>query len=185
MPTGEVLLPISMAARIECRIWMTLAAEVSVVQCDNLLTESDPSKLQFTILPPGPRGIRADVKKHWDNPALQRLLKVFDGVPYESAFNFQEMTTIALEDGRWLGVGRTFLGSPGFTVSTDRGWIVVGREIPGETRNAGLVFGKPRILVDVDDTGEINLKTGISMPQFCERDRARSINPHNCKQYHR
>ncbi len=233
MPTGDVLLPVSMAARFNCRIWISLAAEVSVVRCDNLLTESDPAKLQFTLLPPGPRGIRADVQKHWNNPALQRLLKVSDGVPYETAFNFQEMTTVALDDGRWLGVGRTFLGSPGFTVSTDRGqtwspvdplcyepggapikhpmtmcpiaktsdgriillftnndgsergaqhvwdgdgrtrnpqWFVVGRQIPSETRNAGLVFGKPRILVDVDDTGEINLKTGISMPQFFERD---------------
>jgi len=233
MPTGEVILPISMATRLECRIWITLAAEVSAVRCDNLLTENDPSKLQFTILPPGPRGIRADVQKHWNNPSLQRLLRLCDGVPYETAYNFQEMTTVALEDGRWLGVGRTFLGSPGFTVSTDRGqtwsavdplcyapggepikhpmtmcpiakttdgrivllftnndgsqrgaqhvwdgdgrtrnpqWIVVGRQIPGESRNAGLVFGQPRILVDVDDTGEINLKTGISMPQFFERD---------------
>lgn len=35
--------------------------------------------------------------------------------------------------------------------------------------NAGLVFGPPRLLVEVDDTGEVNLKTGISMPQFIER----------------
>ena len=142
------------------------------------------------------------------------------------------MTVVPLSDGRWLGVGRTFLGSPGYTVSDDRGrtwtsveplcyapggppirhpmtmcpvakttdgrlvllftnndgsqrgarhvwdgdgrtrnpqWITVGRETPGERRNAGLVFGEPMILADVDDSGETNLKTGISMPQFFER----------------
>ena len=210
---------------------MTLPAEVSVVRCDNILTEDDPAKLRFTLLPEGPRGIRADVLKHWDNPALRRLLSAFDGVPYESAFNFQEMTVVPLSDGRWVGVGRTFLGSPGYTVSRDRGrtwtpveplcygpdgppvkhpmtmcpiarasdgsfvllftnndgsdrgarhvwdgngrtrnpqWFVVGREVPGEERNGGLMFGEPRILADVDDSGETNLKTGISMPQFFE-----------------
>lgn len=43
------------------------------------------------------------------------------------------------------------------------------RYMAGETRNAGLVFGEPRLLVDVDDAGEVNLKTGISMPQFFAR----------------
>ena len=56
----------------------------------------------------------------------------------------------------WDGDGRT----------RNPQWLVVGREIPGETRNAGLRFGEPIILVDVDDSGETNLKTGISMPQF-------------------
>jgi len=206
---------------------------VSVVRCDNLLTETDPAKLKFTLLPAGPRGIRADVRGQWDNPALHRLLKFFDGVPYETAFNFQEMTVVPLDDGRWLGVGRTFLGSPGFTVSADRGatwtpveplcmapggepikhpmtmcpiakttdgrivllftnndgsqrgarhvwdgdgrtrnpqWIAVARATPGETANAGLRFGEPMILADVDDSGEVNLKTGMSMPQFFERE---------------
>lgn len=45
-------------------------------------------------------------------------------------------------------------------------WFAIGRQIPGETRNGGLVFGQPRILVDVDDTGDVNLKTGLSMPQY-------------------
>lgn len=27
-----------------------------------------------------------------------------------------------------------------------------------------------RLLVDVGDSGEVNLKTGISMPQFCTHD---------------
>jgi hypothetical protein len=49
-------------------------------------------------------------------------------------------------------------------------WIVIGRQIPGEKENAGLVFGKPRILAEVDDSENTNLKTGISMPQFFERD---------------
>ena len=48
-------------------------------------------------------------------------------------------------------------------------WIVVGREVPGETRNAGLVFGEPMVLAEVDDSGTTDLKTGISMPQLFER----------------
>jgi hypothetical protein len=234
MPTGEVILPLSMAAMTQSkwrRAWQILSAEVSVLRCNNLLTEQDPGKLSFTLLPAGPRGIRADVRANWDNPALRRLLEFFNGVPYETASNFQEMTVVPLADGRWFGVGRTFLGSPGFTVSSDRGlswtpveplryrpggepirhpmtmcpiaktsdgrlvllftnndgsergarhvwdgdgrtrnpqWITVGREIPGETANAGLCFGAPMILTDVDDSGEVNLKTGISMPQFFE-----------------
>ncbi|MCE5237872.1 glycoside hydrolase [bacterium] len=236
MPTGEVLLPVSMYPSTwpkRARAWMTIPAEVSVVRCDNVLTEEDPDRLHFTLLPEGPRGIRADVRKHWDNPALQRLLGAFDGVPYETAFNFQEMTLLALSDGRWVGVGRTFLGAPGYTVSEDRGqswsaveplcyapggppimhpmtmcpvtqtsdgrvvllftnndgtqrgarhvwdgdghtrnpqWLAVGRETPGEQRNAGLRFGEPFLVAEVDDTGETNLKTGISMPQFLERE---------------
>lgn len=46
----------------------------------------------------------------------------------------------------------------------------MARATPGETANAGLRFGKPLILADVDDSGEVNLKTGISMPQFFERE---------------
>jgi hypothetical protein len=60
----------------------------------------------------------------------------------------------------WDGDGRT----------RNPQWFVVGREIPGETRNGGLIFGEPRILAKVDDTGDVNLKTGISMPQFFERN---------------
>lgn len=236
MPTGEVLLPVSMFPSLwprRQRAWMTLPAEVSVIRCDNLLTQRDPERLSFTLLPPGPRGIRADVRRHWDNAALQRLLSAFDGVPYEAGFNFQEMTLLAMSDGRWVGIGRTFLGSPGYTVSDDRGltwsaveplcyapdgppiehpmtmcpvtqmpdgrivllftnndgtrrgarhvwdgdgrtrnpqWLTVGRELPGETRNAGLQFGEPLLVAEVDDTGETNLKTGISMPQFLGRE---------------
>jgi len=236
MPTGDVVLPLSMFPQTwpkRRRAWMLLPAECSLVRCDNLLTEPDPDRLKFTLLPKGPRGIRADVRKHWDNPALGRLLAKFNGVAYETAFNFQELTVVPLSDGRWFGVGRTFLGSPGFTVSHDRGqtwtdveplryapdgppiehpmtmcpiaktrdgrvillftnndgsrrgaahvwdgdghtrnpqWFCVGREAPGETRNGGLVFGEPRILCEVDDTGETNLKTGISMPQYFERE---------------
>jgi hypothetical protein len=212
---------------------MLNAAEVSILRCENILTETDPGALRFTLLPAGPRGIRVDTVQHLRNPALCRLTTALNGLPEQIGFNFQEMTVVPLRDGRWLGVGRTFLGSPGYTVTTDRGqtwtpveplcyapggepikhpmtmcpiaktsdgriillftnndgsqrnarhvwdgdgrtrnpqWIVVGREIPGETRNGGLLFGTPRILADVDDTGEVNLKTGVSMPQFLECD---------------
>lgn len=173
------------------------------------------------------------MRAQWDNPALQRLLVFLDGAPYEAAYNCQEMTLLALSDGRWVGVGRTFLGAPGFTVSEDRGetwsaveplcycpggppiehpmtmcpvtqisdgriillftnndgtrrgakhvwegegktrnpqWLAVGRETPGDRRNAGLCFGEPLLIAEVDDTGETHLKTGISMPQFLERE---------------
>ncbi|MBU0608586.1 MAG: hypothetical protein KKI08_11925 [Armatimonadetes bacterium] len=45
----------------------------------------------------------------------------------------------------------------------------MGRQLPGERRNGGLCFGEPFLLAEVDDTGETNLKTGISMPQFLKR----------------
>ena len=235
MPEGDVILPVTHYQRtgLQRRNWMLIPAEVSVIRCDNILTETDPAKLRFSLWPAGPRGIRVDAWKHRDNAALTRHLKAFDGLPEQSAFNVQEMTVVPLAGGRWLGVGRTFLGAPGYTVSADRGqtwtpveplrygpdgdpirhpmtmspiartsdgriillftnndgsqrgakhlwdgngrtrnpqWFAVGREIPGERDNAGLVFGRPRILADVDDSGEANLKTGISMPQFFERD---------------
>jgi hypothetical protein len=59
----------------------------------------------------------------------------------------------------WDGDGRT----------RNPQWIAVGREVPDKARNAGLIFGEPRVLVEVDDSGPTNLKTGISMPQFFER----------------
>lgn len=233
MPEGDVVLPLTHYQRtgLNRRAWMLNPAEGSVIRCDNILNETDPAKLRFSLLPAGPRGIRVDMWKHRNNPALARLLSAFDGVPEQCVSNFQEMTVAPLAGGRWLGVGRTFLGSPGYTVSADRGrtwtpveplcygpggepikhpmtmcpiaktsdgrfvllftnndgnqrgakhvwdgdghtrnpqWFVVGREIPGERENAGLLFGKPRVLADVDDSGEVNLKTGVSMPQFIE-----------------
>lgn len=47
-------------------------------------------------------------------------------------------------------------------------WFVIGRQIPGVEKNAGLIFGTPRILTEVDESGPLNLKTGVSMPQFFE-----------------
>lgn len=235
MPTGEVILPISIFQKIGLhrRAWKLNPAEVSLIRCDNILTETNPENLAFTLLPEGPRGIRVDIFKHRDSPALTRLLDYFGGYPEDTGFSFQEMTVVPLSGDRWLGVGRTFLGAVGYTISEDRGqtwtsveplryapdgdpiqhpmtmcpitktsdgrfvlcftnndgskrgakhlwegdgktrnpqWIVVGCEIPGETRNAGVRFGEPIILAEVDDSGETNLKTGISMPQFLERD---------------
>lgn len=235
MPTDETLFTFTAwrAGGLNLRCWRLNPAEVFLVRCDNILTETRPGKLRFTLLPEGPRGIRVDVFQHRRNPSLRRLLEVFDGLPEESGFNFQEMTVVPFSGGRWLGVGRTYLGSPGWSVSRDRGrtwsaveplryapggkpimhpmtmcpiartsdgrfvllftnndgrrrgakhvwdgsgrtrnpqWIVVGRELARSRSNAGLVFGKPRVLAAVNDRGESNLKTGISMPQFFERD---------------
>jgi hypothetical protein len=231
MPTGEVILTYSGGFR-NVRAWQLGAAEVNVVHCTNILTESDPGRLVFQQYPRGPRGIRVDVLKHQANPSLNRLLDFFDGAAEDTGFDFEEMTVVPLSGDRWLGVGRCKLGAPAYTISHDRGktwtspeplryapegdlikhpmtmcpiaktadgrivllftnndgsqrgarhvwdgdgrtrnpqWIVVGREVPGEAKNAGLIFGEPRVLVEVDDSGPTNLKTGISMPQFFER----------------
>jgi hypothetical protein len=231
-PNGDVLLTFS-SLRQRLQNWQLGAAECNVVHCENILTESDPEKLVFTLYPKGPRGIRTNLKDHRDNPSLNQLCAFFDGTPEDVGWNFQELTLAPLEDGRLLGIGRTCLGAPGYTVSKDGGrtwtraeplrygpgretirhpmtmcpvaqtsdgrvvllftnndgfqrgaqhvwdgnghtrnpqWIVIGRQIPGEKENAGLVFGKPRILAEVDDSENTNLKTGISMPQFFERD---------------
>ncbi len=235
LPGDQVILPFT-ACKMDGnrrRAWLISPAEVSVIRMDNILTENDPNKLSFSIHPSGPRGIRVDPIKHHDNAALRRVTAAFEGYPEEAASNFQEMTVRALTDGRWIGVGRTFLGSPGFTISEDQGltwttveplryapdgpvikhpmtmcpiaqtsdgriilmftnndgadrgakhvwdgngktrnpqWFAVARQIPGESRNGGLVFGESRILADVDDSEDTNLKTGVSMPQFFERE---------------
>ena len=235
MPSGEVILPFGRTQRagLTRRAWILAPAEVNVLRCDNILTEHNLDSLEFTLLPEGPKGIRAAVASNLNNPALNRLTAYAEGSPAESAYNFQEMTVVPLTGDRWLGVGRTFLGSPGYTLSADRGrtwstverlryapdgayidhpmtmcpitktndgrvillftnndgsargalhvwdgngrtrnpqYLAVGREIPGETRNAGLMFGSPLLVAEVDDSGETNLKTGISMPQFFERN---------------
>lgn len=235
MPTGEVMLSFSAThptgyGAIPWQLW---AAEANLVRCDNLRTEADPGKLTFTLLPEGAYGIRTNLRDHWDNAALQRHLAFFGGVPEATGWSLQELTLVGLPDDRWLGVGRSYLGSPAYTISRDRGatwtraeplrygpggapiphpmtmcpiaptadgrvvllftnndgsargarhvwdgdgrtrnpqWMVVARQVPGEERNAGLVFGEPQLIAEVDDSGPTNLKTGISMPQFFERD---------------
>jgi len=172
--------------------------------------------------------------RHADNPAVRQLAAAFDGNPLELAANTQEPTVVPLSDGRWLGVFRTYLGSPGYASSRDGGrmwtkverlrygpegkwidhphtmcpiarlpdgrfillftnndgtrngathvwdggnrtrnpqWFVIGRELPGEERNGGLIFGKPRILAQADDIESpdgfrASAATGISMPQY-------------------
>lgn len=232
MPTGEVVFTYG-GGRRNFRAWQLGAAEVNVVHCDNILTETDPQKLTFTTYPRGPRGIRVDAFRHQHNPALRQLLAYYDGVAEDTGFDFEEMTIVPLSGDRWLGVGRCKLGSPAYTLSHDRGrtwttpeplcyapggepikhpmtmcpiaktrderfvllftnndgsqrgarhvwdgdgrtrnpqWITVGRETSRDERNAGLTFGKPMVLAEVDDSGPTDLKTGISMPQFFERE---------------
>lgn len=236
LPGGRVVLPFTQGRRNGAtrRFWQLCCAEASLLACENLLTESDPARLRFSLLPPGPRGLRADAARHADNPAVQRLAAAYDGRPVELAGNAQEPTVVPLADGRWLCVMRTYLGSPGFAVSADAGrtwspverlrhgpdgafidhphtmcplaklpdgrflllftnndgtrngaahvwdggnrtrnpqWFAVGREIPGEPRNGGLVFGPPRILAEADNTEwadgfRASACTGIAMPQY-------------------
>ena len=236
MPGGRVVLPLSQYARPGSmrRDWQLVAGETALVWCENILTEADPDALRFTLLPEGSRGIRANLVKHADNAAVKRLAAAFAGYPDSLAFNSQELTVVPLADGRWVGVCRTYLGSPGFTVSRDQGrtwseverlryhpesafidhphtmcpiarlsdgrfmllftnndgtrngaahvwdggcrtrnpqWFVIGREISGEERNGGLVFGEPRVLAAADEGEAIDgfrasTCTGISMPQY-------------------
>lgn len=131
MPDGRVVLPLSQYARPGSmrRDWQLVAGETALLWCENILTETDPDGLAFTLLPEGPRGIRADLLNHADNPAVLRLAAAFAGYPECLAFNAQEMTVVPLSDGRWVGACRTYLGSPGFTVSRDQGqtWSPVER----------------------------------------------------------
>jgi hypothetical protein len=236
MPNGQVVLPFSQYARPGSmrRDWQLVAGETVFLHCENLLTESDPEKFEFSLLPPGPRGIRADIVKHIDNPAVNQLAKVFRGYPDSLAFNSQEPTVVPLADGRWVQACRTYLGSPGYSVSLDEGqtwssverlrygpdgpfidhphtmcpiarlpdgrfillfinndgtkngaehvwdggcrtrnpqWFVIGREVPGEQRNGGLIFGEPRILASADESEPedgftASTCTGIAMPQY-------------------
>lgn len=131
MPDGRVVLPLSQYARPGSmrRDWQLVAGETGLLWCENILTETDPECLEFTLLPEGPRGIRADLLTHVDNPAVLRLAAAFAGYPDALAFNTQEMTVVPLSDGRWVGAGRTYLGSPGYTVSRDQGqsWSPIER----------------------------------------------------------
>lgn len=235
MPDGQVLLPITRtsASGQRRRAWPLHPAEGGFVRCDGLLHERDPQRMAFSLLPDGPRGVRVDAESARTSPALLRLCAAFDGLVGDSGWNFQEPTVVALADGCWLTVGRSFLGSPAWSISRDGGrswtpalplrwapdgdpiphpmtmcplsrlpdgrllllftnndgssrgarhvwdgdgrtrnpqWFAIGRQIPGEQGNAGLVFGRPRILAEVDDGGATNLKTGISMPFYFHRD---------------
>lgn len=236
MPDGRVVLPFTQGMRNGAtrRAWQLCCAEASLLECENVLTERDPAKLRFSLLPSGTHGLRADLVKHADNPAVIDLATAFGGRPVELAANAQEPTVVALSDGRWVCVMRTYLGSPGFSVSQDGGrtwtiverlryspagkfidhphtmcpiaklpdgrlillftnndgtrngakhvwdggvrtrspqWFTIGREIPGESCNAGLVFGEPRVLCEASDQESpdgfrASTCTGISMPQY-------------------
>ncbi|MBP6507241.1 MAG: exo-alpha-sialidase [Opitutaceae bacterium] len=236
MPDGRVVLLFSQGNRTGAtrRAWQLACYEASLLECENLLTERDPARLRFSLLPLGARGIRADALRHGDNPAVQKLAAAFGGNPVELASNTQEPTVVPLSDGRWLGVFRTYLGSPGYATSRDGGrswstverlrygpedkwidhphtmcplarlpdgrfillftnndgtrngathvwdggnrtrnpqWFVIGRELPGEERNGGLIFGEPRILASASDEESpdgfrASTCTGIAMPQY-------------------
>lgn len=240
MPGGQVVLPFTQGLRNGAvrRFWQLCCCETSLLWCENLLTEPDPAKLRFSLLPPGTRGMRVSIMSHGGNPAVRRLAAAFGGHHEEIASNAQELTVVPLADGRWLGVVRTYLGSPGYTISHDEGrtwtpverlrygpegefiehphtmcpiarlpdgrflllftnndgtrkgaahvwdggcrtrnpqWFAIAREVPGETRNAGLLFGPPRILAAADETPPADgftasTATGISMPQYLHVD---------------
>jgi hypothetical protein len=122
LPTGEVVFTVSLSPH--GKYWQLGVAEVRTIHCENILTEPEPAKLRFRVLPEGETGIRVNAAKHAANPALARLVAAFDPTQSaaEIAWNFQEMTIVPTSaPDRWLGVGRCYLGSPAITVSQDRG----------------------------------------------------------------
>jgi len=78
--------------------WMT---EVHFLRLDNLLTEPDPAKLTFTVLPDGPRGLRIERAEgmYWGN----------------------EPSWIELDDGRLMTAIRTRNDAVYYALSGDRG----------------------------------------------------------------
>ena len=127
MPTGEVVFTFTgyqadLGLGYDLSIdWRLRPSEANLVVCDNLLAERDPDALHFTLLPEGPQGIRLDVSRHLSNQPLRRFHDIFFGEPAIHGSSFEEATVVALNDGRWLMVGRTKLGCPCFAVSKDRG----------------------------------------------------------------
>jgi len=89
LPGGLVVLPFTHSMRNGAtrRYWQLCTAEASLLACENLLTEPDPARLRFSLLPPGPRGVRASIARHADNPAVKRLAAAFGGHPEELASN--------------------------------------------------------------------------------------------------
>lgn len=51
------------------RHWQLSPAAGFVVHCDNILTETDPDRLCFTLRPESQRGIRADIYLYFYNSA--------------------------------------------------------------------------------------------------------------------
>jgi len=137
MPGGRVLLPFTQTTRNGAtrRAWQLCRGEASFLECHHLLTASDPVQLDFSLLPPGTHGLRVNGYSHADNDAVRRLAVAYQGRPAELVENVQEPTIVALSDGRWLAVMRTYLGSPGYAVSRDGGqtWSEVERLRYGPT----------------------------------------------------
>ena len=82
--------------------WMT---EVYFLRMDNVLTEADPAKLKFTVLPDSPQGLR-----------LKRT-----GVGDKELYWSNEPSWIELSDRRLLTAFRTRNGTIHYSVSKDRG----------------------------------------------------------------
>ncbi|MCP4645040.1 MAG: exo-alpha-sialidase, partial [bacterium] len=99
----------------ECWFW----------QFDNILTESDPEKLQVSLFPEGPYGVRMPEKEGSVDSAAE------------------EPTVVRLSDGRWFSVFRTHRGYVGYAVSQDEGktW---SEAAPLRYRDGGEVVLHPR-----------------------------------------
>ena len=157
MPSGEVVLTYT-SYQADLGIgydpitdWRLFRSETNIVRCDNILEETDPEELQFTLLPEGPRGIRLDVAPYQTYDALQRFHSVFFGEPLLHGSSFEEMTVVPLADGRWMGVGRTKLGCPCYTVSSDQGQTWSAPQ-PLRTRPDGGLIRQPMALCPIAKT---------------------------------
>lgn len=127
MPTGEVVFTFT-GCKADLGLdydqgidWPLRPSETNLIRCDNLLTETDPEDLEFTLLPYGTKGIRLDVKPYQGMESLRRFHSVFYGEPLVHGSSFEDTSVVTLTDGRWACVGRTKLGCPCFSVSADQG----------------------------------------------------------------
>ena len=96
-------------------------SESSVLIMDNLATESDPKKLSFQLRPDGDTGIRLNVASYASSSALNAVMEAYRGDATLHGFNFEDMSLVQLQDGAWLGVGRTKVGHACYVVSRDQG----------------------------------------------------------------
>jgi len=157
MPTGEVVFTFTgykadLGLDYEPSIdWRLRPSEANLVLCDNILAEHDPAKLEFTLLPEGPRGIRLDVSKYRGFDPLRRFHDIFFGDPLVHGSSFEEMTLVPLTDGRWVGVGRTKLGCPCYTVSKDQGQTWTAPE-PLRYSPGGAIIPHPMTLCPIART---------------------------------
>jgi hypothetical protein len=130
--------------------WMT---EVYFMRLDNILTESDPEKLTFTILPDTPRGLR-----------IKRSNGMFWG---------NEPSWIELSDGRLLTAIRTRNDAVYYALSSDRGktWT---EPAPLRYRDGGDLVSNPNAPCPI-----VKLSDGRIVLMFYNAKQSNTFGPRN------